>query len=74
MVFTFIVEYLTNFGENIDFVLIKDDEISVFPMNYEANGQWQITLNIDDANSSYYYQLSKNGISNKEWGLRYFCF
>ncbi len=70
MVFTFIVEYLTNFGENIDFVLIKDDEISVFPMNYEANGQWQITLNIDDANSSYYYQLSKNGISNKEWGLR----
>jgi 4-alpha-glucanotransferase len=72
MKLTFIVEYFTNYGENLEIVLSNDDAFEVLPMHYEANGKWQISVDNQSKFNNYYYQLASGGVAKKEWGTRIF--
>lgn len=70
MIFNFVIEYFTNYGENIELVIFNDTNSKVYQMNYENNGKWHIKVNLDNITSSYYYQVASNGKAKKEWGTR----
>lgn len=70
MKLNFIIEYFTNYGENVEIVFSHADSYEVYPMNYDINGKWHFSLENSQLFSNYYYQIVSSGRVNKEWGFR----
>lgn len=66
----FIIEYFTQYGEDLEVVFHLKGSQQVFSMEYANEGRWIKELAPPNKATHYHYQKRGKGEVEKEWGLR----
>lgn len=74
---TFHINYFTKPGENLCLAIVENDaEIRSFPMSYESDSQWMVSIDYFSKSIAYKYQLMNDSgeILNEELALHHLSF